>query len=189
MVLVEGIEIITDFRKKDTGERVLAKRGVAEQVELEEEEFFELEAGLSLGEVLRGRGKVDVSKGLVARDELIVADEGVGESFREFGDGLKEGVLDILNGAGMEEGFFHGIGSIVERDKESGEMRCQVRWVKVGMRDREGMIEFIRFAEEDVIGIEFVFVEEEMDVMEPDEFKMIGAVGEDGFKSFGATGA
>jgi hypothetical protein len=169
MVVVEGVEVITDFRERDAREGVLAKGSVSEEVELEEEEFFEFEASLCVVEELGGRREVNVSNGLVTWDELMSVEEVLGEGFVESGDSLEEGADDVLDVTRGEAGFFHGVGGMVEGDEFAGEVGGVSGKVEVRVRDGDGVIELVGLAEEDVLGIGFVLGEDVMDVVKPDE--------------------
>ena len=196
VVVVECVEELA-YPAEDKAAYLLAPvAGIAQEAELDVEEFVELESCLGSPECFGRSGEVNATDGLVVGHEVVGVDNALGQGLGQgFGDEFEEVPHHLGNGRRVEESLLHAVGGVVVGPKGAAIRQTSISkftdrkaalfggrgahgWLDVGVVDLQATVKDCGLAKDDVWGAHLIGVSYELQALEPHEFDESAAVGE-----------
>ena len=178
IIFVKGIEIVAHAGKGDAPELPPPLLCLAQGMELDKKQLVELQPDLSRPQLLRRIGKMDIPHRLAEGHHADFREHLLGQRLGQFPLQIaQECILEVLNGAGIEERLLHPLRRVVERRQAGGDLRALLHGVDVGVGDVKCMPELGRLPEDDIIHAGLHLLLHVGQAFEPDEVERPRPVG------------
>ena len=179
--IVEVVEVIAYSAEMETAIDLMTHLERAHQVELQIEQFLELETVLGATKIVGIGREVDLADGLVVGHQLLLLDDVGRQGFGE-GSGILLKIVEdnALDGLGIDAVALHLLRGIVHTIETRLCLRIVVGFDRLdfGMGDAVGAIELLRLAENQVFPTLLHTRLDVFDAIEPDAFDDTRTIGE-----------
>ena len=182
--MIEGIEGVADVAEDVATILSAVVAGISDDVQLDEEQLFELQTDASPFEVFGVLGVVDVAQGLVAPHQVVGARDEVGDGLWQGRQLLQHGPRQLLDVARGKSTLLHLLRrGVVGLQTHRGEFE-RVGSIHVRMGDVDAVVEDRGFAEDHVFYADPITLLGVFATLEPYEVGDARTIGEMGHDTF-----